>query len=60
MLSVIAEAQRFAHTNQLRADLALHALLGMKRFPSDDTILNYFGASPRPRSNDSGGRCGGD
>jgi hypothetical protein len=41
-LSVVAGAQRFAHTNQLRADRALHALLGMKRFPSDDTILNYF------------------
>src|SRR5260370_872613 len=34
--------QRFDHANQLRADRALHALLGMKRFPSDDTILNYF------------------
>lgn len=33
MLSVIAGARRFAHTNQLRADRALHALLGMKRFP---------------------------
>jgi DDE family transposase len=42
ILSVIAGAQRFAHTNQLRADRALHALLGLKRFPSDDTILNYF------------------
>jgi hypothetical protein len=42
ILSVIAGARRFAHANQLRADLALHALLGMKRFPSDDTILNYF------------------
>jgi len=42
ILSVIVGAQRFAHTNQLRADRALHALLGMKRFPSDDTILNYF------------------
>jgi hypothetical protein len=42
ILSVIAGAQRFAHTNELRADRALHALLGMKRFPSDDTILNYF------------------
>ena len=28
ILSVIAGAQRFAHTNQLRADRALHALLG--------------------------------
>src|ERR1700730_1744393 len=42
VLSVIAGARRFAHTNQLRADRALHALVGMKRFPSDDTILNYF------------------
>src|SRR5271169_3418468 len=42
MLSVIAGAQRFAHTNQLRADRALQGLLGLKRFPSDDTILNYF------------------
>ena len=42
MLSVIAGARRFAHANQLRADRALQALLGMKRFPSDDTILNYF------------------
>jgi hypothetical protein len=42
MLSVIVGAQRFAHANQLRADRALQALLGMSRFPSDDTILNYF------------------
>jgi Transposase DDE domain group 1 len=42
ILSVIAGARRFAHANQLRADRALHALLGMKRFPSDDTLLNYF------------------
>lgn len=42
MISVIAGARRFSHTGQLRADRALHALLGMRRFPSDDTILNYF------------------
>jgi Transposase DDE domain group 1 len=42
ILSVIVGARRFAHANQLRADRALHALLGLKRFPSDDTILNYF------------------
>ena len=41
-MSVIAGAQRFPHTNQLGADRALHALLGMKRFPSDEAILNYF------------------
>jgi len=43
ILSVIAGAQRFAHTNQLRGRIALTTRwLGMKRFPSDDTILNYF------------------
>jgi hypothetical protein len=41
MLSVIAGAQRFAHTNQLRADRALHALLGMKRFPSDGVTTRF-------------------
>jgi len=42
LMSVVAGARRFAHTMLLRADLALHALLGMKRFPSDDTIRNLF------------------
>src|SRR5215469_18119071 len=42
MLGVIAGARRFAHLNQLRADRALQAMLGLKRFPCDDTILNYF------------------
>ena len=42
MLGVIAGARRFAHLNQLRADRALQAVLGLKRLPSDDTILNYF------------------
>jgi len=42
ILSVIAGAQRFAHTNQLRADRALHALLGMalsNKEPPEATIL---------------------
>ncbi|MGA8598175.1 MAG: hypothetical protein WB676_25945, partial [Bryobacteraceae bacterium] len=30
------------HANWLRGDRALHALLGVKRFPSDDTIRNLF------------------
>ena len=42
VLSVIAGARRFAQVKQLRSRSALHALLGIKRFPSDDTILNYF------------------
>ena len=42
LISVLAGARRFAHTALLRADRALHALLGMKRFPTDDTIRNLF------------------
>jgi len=42
LLSVVAGARRFAHTSLLRADRALHALLGIQRFPTDDTIRNLF------------------
>lgn len=42
LLSVIAGARRFAHANLLRADVALHRLVGIDRFPSDDTIRNLF------------------
>jgi hypothetical protein len=33
LLSVVAGARRFAHTNLLRADVVLHGLLGITRFP---------------------------
>lgn len=42
LVSVVTGARRFAHTQWLRADHALHALLGMERFPGDDTIRNFF------------------
>lgn len=42
LISVLAGARRFAHTSLVRADRALHALLGMQRFPTDDTIRNLF------------------
>ena len=42
LLSVVAGARRFAHTSLLRADTALHALLGISRFPIDDTVRNLF------------------
>ena len=42
LISVVAGARRFAHTALVRADRALHALLGLKRFPSDGTIRNLF------------------
>jgi hypothetical protein len=42
MASVVTGARRFAHTQWPRADHALHAMLGMERFPGDDTIRNFF------------------
>jgi hypothetical protein len=42
LISVLAGARRFAHTTMLRADKALHALMGLARFPTDDTIRNLF------------------
>jgi hypothetical protein len=41
-MSVVAGVWRFAHTALLRADRALCALFGLKRFPSDGTIRNLF------------------
>jgi len=42
VVSVLVGARRFAHASVLRADRALHALLGLERFPTDDTIRNLF------------------
>jgi hypothetical protein len=42
LMSVVVGAQRFAHCEWLRADRVLHAMLGLERFPSDDTIRNFF------------------
>jgi hypothetical protein len=42
LISVAVGARRFAQTSWLRGDRALHELLGIKRFPSDDTIRNLF------------------
>jgi len=42
LTAVVVGARRFAHTQWLRADHALHALLGLERFPGDDTIRNFF------------------
>ena len=39
---MLAGARRFAHASLLRGDRALHALLGLERFPTDDTIRNLF------------------
>ena len=42
MMSVVCGARRFVHCEWLRADRAWHAMLGLGRFPSDDTIRNFF------------------
>src|SRR5918912_2584324 len=42
LMAVLVGARRFVHANWLRGDRALHALLGMSRFPTDDTIRNLF------------------
>src|ERR1022692_5238789 len=42
LISVVAGARRFAQTSWLRGDRAMHGLLGIDRFPSDDTIRNLF------------------
>jgi hypothetical protein len=42
LIAVLVGARRFVHSNWLRGDRALHALLGMTRFPTDDTIRNLF------------------
>jgi len=42
LISVAAGARRFAHASWLRGDRALHGMLGIDRFPSDDTIRNLF------------------
>src|ERR1700676_1699495 len=44
LMSVLVGARRFAHASLLRGDRALHTLLGMDRFPTDDTIRNLFRA----------------
>ena len=42
IMAVVVGARRFAHCEWLRADHVLHAMLGLERFPSDDTIRNFF------------------
>ena len=42
LISVAVGARRFVQTSWLRGDRALHGLLGIDRFPSDDTIRNLF------------------
>ena len=58
LMSVVVGAQRFAHCEWLRADHVLHTLLGVERFPSDDTSATSSGGSRRRTLRRSGVRCG--
>jgi len=40
--SVLVGASRFAHAGWLRHDKALHAMLGIARFPGEDAIRGFF------------------
>lgn len=42
LIAVLVGAKRFTHANWLRGDRDLHAMLGLHRFPSGDTIRNLF------------------
>ncbi len=42
LMAVLAGARRFAHSEWLRGDHVVHTLLGLERFPTDDTIRNLF------------------
>ncbi len=42
LIAVVAGARRFAHNSMPRADRAIGTLLGIERFPADDTIRNPF------------------
>ncbi len=43
VFSVVLGASHFAHCDWLRFDTALHALLGIRRFPASDAVLRFFG-----------------
>jgi hypothetical protein len=42
LIGVLCGARRFAHTEMARADRALHALLGVPRWPGADTVRALF------------------
>jgi hypothetical protein len=42
MLAVLVGARRFAHVGLLRADQALHAILGLRRSPGADAVREFF------------------
>ena len=41
-LGVVVGARRFSHLQMLRCDRALQTLCGVRAFPGDDTVRNFF------------------
>ena len=58
-IGVVVGARRFAHTEWARADRALHALLGLERWPGADTVRGFFHRFSQGRSRVFGAHCGG-
>lgn len=48
IIGVVVGARRFAHTEMARADRALHALLGLARWPGADTVRGFFHRFTQP------------
>jgi len=48
LIGVVVGARRFAHTEMARADRALHALLGLARWPGADTVRSLFHRFTQP------------
>lgn len=48
VISIVVGARRLAHTDWLRADRALHAMLGIDRFPGTDTVRNLLKRFTQP------------
>jgi hypothetical protein len=48
LIGVVVGARRFAHTEMARADRALHALLGLARWPGADTVRAFFHRFTQP------------
>lgn len=49
MFSIIAGARRLAHTDWLRADKALQAVIGIQRLPGTDTVRNLLKRFTQPQ-----------
>jgi len=58
LLAVVTGASRFTQADWLRGDRALHAILGIKRFPGDETVRAFFRSFTQPTLRRFGVRCG--